>query len=160
MVRFTGALLKKGPVALVLLITLAAGSAFAQNFIITGENELDLLGHAVAAADFDGDGIGDLLIGAYGNDGDAPNSRAYLFYGRRIAPGEPHLSVADADAIFIGPEASAFGYSVASAGDMNSDGFDEVLIGTFANAPPYRAYLFASSAEFVGSPKACAHISN
>ncbi len=142
MVRFTGALLKKGPVALVLLITLAAGSAFAQNFIITGENELDLLGHAVAAADFDGDGIGDLLIGAYGNDGDAPNSRAYLFYGRRIAPGEPHLSVADADAIFIGPEASAFGYSVASAGDMNSDGFDEVLIGTFANAPPYRAYLF------------------
>ena len=128
---------------LVLLATLAAGPAFAQNFIITGENDRDLFGHAVAAADFDGDGIDDLLVGAYGNDDDSPGSgRVYLFYGRRIAPGEPHLSAADADAVFIGPENAAFGYSVASAGDMNSDGFDEVLIGTFANAPPYRAYLF------------------
>ncbi len=128
---------------LVFMAALVGGSAFAQNFIITGENDRDLFGHAVAAADFDGDGVDDLLIGAYGNDDDAPNSgRVYLFYGRRIVPGAPHLSAADADAVFIGPEATAFGFSVASAGDMNSDGFDEVLIGTFANAPPYRAYLF------------------
>ena len=112
---------------------------------VTGEGPDDDFGWRVApAGDVDGDGAPDLIVGAPSNDFvDDFAGRAYLFYG----PITGDLDAADADAIVT---AEAFGdnlgISVSSAGDVNADGFDDVLIGARGNDTPGtqagRAYLF------------------
>src|SRR6266550_7362766 len=69
--------------------------------------------------------------------------RAYLFYG----PFTGDINTADADAII---SAEAFGdnlgISVASAGDVNNDGFDDIIVGARSNdangIQSGRVYLF------------------
>lgn len=133
-----------------LALTLGAGWAQAQtssaaDATITGEGADDDFGWGVApAGDVDGDGAPDLIVGAPSNDFvDGFAGRAYLFYG----PITGDLDAADADAIV---SAEAFGdnlgISVSSAGDVNADGFDDVLIGARGNDTPGiqagRVYLF------------------
>jgi hypothetical protein len=112
---------------------------------IIGEGADDDFGWRVApAGDVNGDGALDLIVGAPSNDFIAGFAgRAYLFHG----PITGDLDAADADAIV---SAEAFGdnlgFSVASAGDVNADGFDDVLIGARSNDTPGiqagRVYLF------------------
>ncbi len=79
------------------------------------------------AGDINNDGIDDLIVGAPG----ALNNRgrAYLFYGGNIPDG---ISIAStiADRILDGPTANGFyGTSVAGIGDINKDGYGDVLVG-------------------------------
>ncbi len=114
-------------------------------------------GYAVASAgDINGDGFSDVIIGApnYNNpDANSSNDegRIYIFHGTKT--GLPNT----ADLIIQSDQADAyFGQSVASAGDVNGDGFADVLVG----APWYdhpdpgtgsndegRAFLFLGSAS-------------
>ena len=79
-----------------------------------------------SAGDFNGDGIGDLVIGApsaptAGEGGGA----AYVFYGP-ITGGH---SLSEADASFTGIQAGALvGQQVGSPGDLNGDGVDDLII--------------------------------
>jgi hypothetical protein len=112
---------------------------------ITGEGGDDDFGwHVAPAGDVNGDGIPDLIIGAPSNDAVAGFAgRAYLFYG----PFTGNINAANADAII---SAEAFGdnlgFSVASAGDVNNDGFDDIVIGARSNdtrgIQSGRVYLF------------------
>lgn len=93
-----------------------------------GEATWAWAGGAVAGAgDMNGDGLDDILIGAItdpeaGYDAGA----AYLLLG--TPSGE--LSLANAEAKFLGEDEEAWaGYAVASAGDVNSDGHPDLLIG-------------------------------
>lgn len=81
---------------------------------------------ASSAGDFNGDGYADIVVGAWGNDaGGAFAGRAYVFFG---GPGR-ELD-ATADAIFTGSAARYFfGTSVSGAGDVNGDGFSDVIVG-------------------------------
>jgi len=85
-------------------------------------------GQSVASAgDVNGDGLDDLLIGAatWGAPYDETYSEAvYLFYG---PIGEEEV-IEDADAIFTDPYGRG-SYSVSSAGDLDGDGLDDILIG-------------------------------
>ena len=86
--------------------------------------------HAAPAGDVDGDGLDDIVIGAPESDSGGNNAgRAYLFFAASL-PSSGTLSLGSADAIFVseGAENHA-GASVASAGDVDGDGLDDILIG-------------------------------
>ena len=101
----------------------------APDVTFSGEATGDFFGVSVApAGDVDHDGHGDLIVGAHQNDAGGTNAgRAYVFHG---GP-NPDTS---ADLVLTGEHAGdSFGQSVASAGDMDGDGFDDVIVGAWMN---------------------------
>ena len=75
--------------------------------------------------DGDGDGLPDLLVGAP-DAGDGEEGRAYLVRGTVSGT----VSLADADVEFVGVEGGdEAGTSVMGAGDIDGDGFADLLIG-------------------------------
>ena len=108
---------------------------------IIGDSANDNFGFSVSAAgDFDGDGIDDIIIGAPGHNN--TNGAAYIYFGGKFL--ENDLTPSNANITILGPQTgsitgSKFGYSVANAGDLNMDGYYDVIIG----APnSQNAYIF------------------
>ncbi len=94
-----------------------------------GEAAGDLFGAPVSTAgDVNGDGFEDIIIGAYQNDaGGMDAGRAYIYFGGSAMDSIPDL-------ILTGEYANdVFGASVASAGDVNGDGFGDIIIGASHN---------------------------
>ena len=102
--------------------TLASATA-----ILAGAAERDFAGHAVLiAGDVFGHGAGSVLVGALGV-GDSDRVGAVYAYGT-VATGEG--SVSSAPVLLDGPGGDTlFGYSLASAGDVDGDGLFDVMVG-------------------------------
>ena len=120
--------------------------------IFTGEAAGDGFGSSVASAgDVNGDGYADIVVGAHMNSaGGAGAGRAYLFFGGPRMDSRP-------DAVFTGEAAGdAFGYSVASAGDVNGDRHPDIIVGAFENssAGPAagRAYIYFGGKQMSTRP--------
>ncbi len=99
---------------------------------IIGEGAWDAFGHYPAAAgDFNGDGYDDLVLGAMYNDRAGENAgAAYIFFGGHELDGV--MDATQADVVLLGEGADDFtGWAVAGAGDVDGDGFDDVLISTY-----------------------------
>lgn len=128
-----------------------AGLASAPAWSIVGAEEEGEVGFAVSTAgDVNGDGFGDFLIGARHVDDKKTDAGAvFVLHGSASGPG------ATADRLLLGAaEDDAFGSAVAFAGDVNGDGFSDVLVG----APGPKdgpdggvAYLFVGSESGVDS---------
>ena len=85
---------------------------------LTGTTLGEELGSAVAAAgDVNGDGYDDVIVGAAGVD------RAYVFHGSYAG-----LSTTAATTL-RGSGTVRFGDAVAGIGDVNGDGYDDVMVG-------------------------------
>jgi hypothetical protein len=116
-------------------------------FQLTGENFLDLSGWSVSdAGDVNGDGFGDVIVGAplVGNYSGA----SYVVFGKAGGFGPTiNLSSLSGSTGFKILGAASYdysGYSVSGAGDVNGDGFDDVIIG----APPAGGFVGASYVVF------------
>jgi len=101
------------------------------DFVVEGDRVGGWAGTSVGTGDVNGDGIGDLVIGAPGNWGychpNEPSTQgfAYLFYG----PLQGKYRVSDADATIEGDaDDVALGQVVLVAADLNSDGRNEVIL--------------------------------
>jgi Ca2+-binding RTX toxin-like protein len=111
------------------------GLAAADGFIIQGDAGGDIAGYSVSwAGDVNGDGIDDLVVGArYGDDGGDRAGEAYVIYGVvGTARGTVDLSgLAAADGFIIQGDAAGdqAGWSVSSAGDVNGDGIEDLIVG-------------------------------
>ena len=97
-----------------------------------GEQLGDEAGSGMAAlGDIDGDGYGDLLLGASAYDGPGTDSgAAYLVLG----PVTGSVSMADADARYTGAASEdGAGYALDNAGDVDGDGQPDLLIGAWGD---------------------------
>ena len=114
------------------LSNIAAGDG---GFVINGVAEEDYSGSSVSSAgDFNGDGFDDLLIGAPNADSNGNNSGStYVVFGKEkiIDPIElSDITESKAGFVIIGEAENDYsGQSIYSAGDVNGDGFDDLLIG-------------------------------
>ncbi len=103
----------------------------------TGEEAGDRFGGSVSGAgDVNGDGYNDVIVGAYLNDaGGFVAGRAYVYSGQ----------TGGLLWTFTGEEAGDwFGGSVSGAGDVNADGYPDLIVGARLNdAGGGRAYVYS-----------------
>lgn len=107
------------------------------------ENQIsDGFGSSVAnAGDVNGDGFGDVIVGAPRHDrGQVDEGAAFLYLGGPLG-----LDTTPARILEIDQAGALFGYSVASAGDVNGDGLGDVIVG----APSFNGALVDEGRVFV-----------
>jgi hypothetical protein len=102
-------------------------------------------GTAASAGDVNGDGFSDLVVAAEEFDnGEANEGRAFLYLGSASS-----LPLTPAWTVESNQAGAQFGYGAASAGDVNGDGFSDVLVGAPFSTPSVtggRASLFLGTA--------------
>lgn len=116
----------------------AAGLSTSADWTAESNQSRALFGCSVAAAgDVNGDGYGDVIVGAE-FFGQSNEGRAFLYLGSAAGLSSSAAWVMDGDQVD-----AYFGSSVATAGDVNGDGYSDVLVGADSAS---RAYLFLGSA--------------
>ena len=122
----------------------------AQGTTFYGVDAGDASGYSVAGAgDVNGDGLSDLLIGAVYGSGENNSTRtadtgeSYLIFGSTSLPSVVDLTTLGNTTLGIagvkiyGADANELsGVSVSGAGDVNGDGLDDFLIGSFLSDGP------------------------
>ncbi len=120
------------------------------SYTFVGAEAGDRSGTSVSSAgDVDGDGLDDVLIGATGADGGGGSSgESYLITAADLAAADAadgvvdgvidlgNVSAQSGSYQFIGADGADFAGTVSSAGDIDGDGLDDLIIGApFADSP-------------------------
>jgi hypothetical protein len=104
-------------VALCLVVVSSASAAITSTWAVWGGVTNGFYGYAVSdAGDVNGDGYADIIVGAHGE------GKAYVYYGSAGGlSGSPNWTASGT---------GAFGQAVSTAGDVNGDGYDDVVVGS------------------------------
>ncbi|MCP4710839.1 MAG: hypothetical protein GY869_19635, partial [Planctomycetes bacterium] len=107
---------------------------------LDGEGIYNFFGYSVSGAgDVNNDGYDDVIVGAYGYNNLI--GRSYIYYG-----GAAMDNTADVTLDGEGP-GNHFGISVSGAGDVNNDGYDDVIVGAWRyNSDTGRSYIYYGGA--------------
>jgi hypothetical protein len=126
----------------------AAGLSASPNWIGEANQFISFYGISVAGAgDVNGDGYSDVIVGAQNYDNVEINEgRAFVYHGS--AGG---LSLTPNWTAESNQASSFFGWPVAGAGDVNGDGYSDVIVGAYpysnGQAGEGRAYVYHGSAS-------------
>ncbi|MFH0980802.1 MAG: integrin alpha [Planctomycetota bacterium] len=130
----------------------ASGLSAAANWTAEGNQDGANFGTSVATAgDVNGDGRSDVIVGApYYDNGQPDEGRAFVYHGSASGLSAAASWTAESD------QASArFGYSVSTAGDVNGDAYDDVIVGAYSydngGTDEGRAFVYHGSASGLGA---------
>jgi hypothetical protein len=125
----------------------ATGLSTVPAWTAVGDESGELFGRdGKTAGDVNGDGYDDVIVGAhFYHHGQSGEGRAYAYYGSAAGLSLTPNWFAESNSV-----GAWFGRSVGTAGDVNGDGYDDVVVGAPKLDNPEvdegRAYLFNGSA--------------
>ncbi|XP_065507030.1 integrin alpha-3 isoform X2 [Caloenas nicobarica] len=125
----------------VLLLSRSPQQTLRRSLLLPGPQVGSYFGSAVALADLNSDGWQDLVVGAphYFERKQEVGGAVYV-YMNEVGGFQPHPSL-----VLTGPSSSGFGFAVASIGDVNQDGFQDIAVGAPFEGPG-KVYIYHSSA--------------
>jgi hypothetical protein len=109
----------------------------ADGYLIKGAAASNMAGYSVGAADLNGDGKGDLIVGAWSASANGAGSgAAYVLYGNAtpatVTLSNSALPASQGYLIKGAAAGDQAGWSVAGLGDVNGDGLADAAIGAYA----------------------------
>ncbi|XP_039556527.1 integrin alpha-3 isoform X1 [Passer montanus] len=126
----------------VLLLSRGARQTLNRSLLLPGPQVGSYFGSALALADLNNDGWQDLVVGA-----------PYYFERKQEVGGAVFVYMNEAGGfqqlpslVLTGPSYSGFGFALASVGDINQDGFQDIAVGAPFEGPG-KVYIYHSSAQ-------------
>ncbi len=125
----------------------------APDYRVVAADEGDRVGRVLAVGDVNGDSTDDMILGARGGDGNGDtkndSGEAYLIFGDAalVAGSERDLNLDPANAIWGELESDLFPTSIAT-GDLDRDGFDDIIFGAALGSGQFDA-RFSSGEAFI-----------
>jgi hypothetical protein len=112
------------------------------DWMATGEGEANNFGYSVATAgDVNGDGYADVVVGA--DRYKQFTGRTYVYLGNASGLSDTPIFTATGEDVN-----NHFGYSVDTAGDVNGDGYDDIIVGAYHYKEfTGRVYIYAGNAN-------------
>ncbi|MBB5042376.1 VCBS domain-containing protein [Shinella fusca] len=122
-------------------------------FRIEGEITEGQSGYSVSSAgDVNGDGYNDIIVGTYSDPSRTTKSPSYVVFGKGSGFTTVNLAtLTDADGFRIESTAKG-GKFVSSAGDVNGDGYDDIIVGVeYSNGTAGSSYVVFGKASGFGT---------